>query len=399
MSQPATIQTIPTLFGRANRRAIVALYAASAFLFWAAQYIFLPTLPTYAQTKVGDLATVGIVLSMYGLWQALVRLPLGIASDWLGARKPFIVIGLAFGAVGAWMMATSNDAVGLAIGRAITGASAGTWVVLIVAFSALFPPREAVRASALLTSFNSFGRILATAVNGSLIDLGGYTLPFFVAAGLGLLSAIILFPIDETRRAPKAPSLSGIGGLLMRRDVFLPTMLSTVMQYVLWTTSFGFVLVLAKQLGATNVLQSLIVTLHITITVLGNFIASSRKNPFSNRQLITASFILLFIGTMIAALASSLAMLFVAPIFLGLALGIGYPMLMGMSIERVSDPERTIAMGLHQAIYAIGMFVGPALSGVIADHIGLQPMFAVTAFAGATLGLFGTRWLSDKPMV
>ncbi|CAG0989163.1 partial Inner membrane transport protein YajR, partial [Anaerolineae bacterium] len=291
MSQPATIQPIPTLFGRVNRRAIVALYAASAFLFWAAQYIFLPTLPTYAQTKVGDLATVGIVLSMYGLWQALVRLPLGIASDWLGARKPFIVIGLAFGAVGAWMMATSNDAVGLAIGRAITGASAGTWVVLIVAFSALFPPREAVRASALLTSFNSFGRILATAVNGSLIDLGGYTLPFFVAAGLGLLSAIILFPIDETRRAPKAPSLSGIGGLLMRRDVFLPTMLSTVMQYVLWTTSFGFVLVLAKQLGATNVLQSLIVTLHITITVLGNFIASSRKNPFSNRQLITASFI------------------------------------------------------------------------------------------------------------
>jgi len=32
---------------------------------------------------------------MYGLWQAFVRLPLGIAADWLGWRKPFILVCLA----------------------------------------------------------------------------------------------------------------------------------------------------------------------------------------------------------------------------------------------------------------------------------------------------------------
>jgi len=81
---------------------------------------------------------------MYGLWQALVRIPIGIASDWLGMRKWFMIGGLALSAVGALIMAASNDAAGLAIGRAVTGVSAGAWVVIVVAFSALFPPEEAV---------------------------------------------------------------------------------------------------------------------------------------------------------------------------------------------------------------------------------------------------------------
>ena len=373
----------------------MALYSVAVFFFWAAQYIYLPTLPTYAQSKVNDLSLVGFVLSMYGLWQALIRLPLGIASDWFGWRKPFLIGGLALAGVGAWVMATSDNFAGLAIGRSITGLSAGTWVVLVVAFSALFPPEEAVRASALLTLFNSAGRIVATATTGILTDIGS-TLPFFVATGIGLFSAIIILPVDEPRRPPKAPSIAGIGRLLARRDVMVPTLLSTIAQYALWTTSFGFLTMLAKQLGASNVMQSAVVTLHLVFVVLGNLIVSSQTKRVGTQRLVYASFALLFVGMMIAALAPSLLILFAAPVFIGLALGIGYPVTMGMSIARVDDAERTIAMGLHQAIYATGMFVGPALSGVLADHIGLQPMFGVTAGACLVLGLIGTRYIESK---
>jgi predicted MFS family arabinose efflux permease len=278
----------------------------------------------------------------------------------------------------------------LTLGRAITGVSTGVWVVLVVAFSALFPPEDAVRASSLVMIANSLGRIVATASTGALDDLGGATLVFFVATGLGLLSAILILPIGETRRAPQPPSVRGIGKLLLRRDVLLPTLLSALMQYVLWSTSFGFFAVLAKQLGATSVIQGMIVTLHIVLAMLGNFVVLAQSQRGNAARLVGASFVLLFIGVLIAALAPSLPILFIAPIFTGISLGIGYPVLMGMSIARVADPERTIAMGLHQAIYAIGMFVGPALSGVLADRIGLQPMFGITAFAMLALGIWGT---------
>jgi MFS family permease len=376
-----------------NRRAAIGLYALAVFFFWGSQYIYLPILPTYLQDKVTDLSWVGFVLSMYGLWQALVRIPLGIATDWLGSRKPFLVVGLALGAWGAWMLGTSDDLIGLTLGRAITGVSTGVWVVLVVAFSALFPPEEAVRASSLLMIANSFGRIVATASTGALDQLGGATMPFFVATGLALVAATLILPIGETRRAPHAPSAQSIGALLRRRDVVLPTLLSTLSQYVLWSTSFGFFTVLAKQLGATSVMQGMIVTLHIVLATVGNFVALSLSRRIGTPKILSASFVLLFIGVVIAALASSLPILFLAPMFVGLSLGISYPVTMGMSIERVNEAERATAMSLHQAIYAIGMFVGPALSGIIADQIGLQAMFGITAFASLALGLVGTSKL------
>ena len=374
-----------------NRRVTIALFAIAVCFFWGSQYIYLPTLPTYIQTKTDNLAMVGGVLSMYGLFQLLVRMPLGITADWLGWRKPFSIVGLALGGVGALILANASSAEGLAVGRAITGASAGAWVVIVVAFSALFPPQEAVRASSILMIFNSLGRIIATSTAGWLTDLGGYTLPFFVAAALGFISAIILLPMSEARRPSQTPSLVSIVRLLMRRDVLSPTLLSMVGQYALWTSAFGFFTVLAKQLGATSVLQSALITIHITMAMLGSFLTSRRALRITSHQWVYVSFVLLALGILIAALAPSLMILFIAPVFTGLGMGIGYPVLMGMSIIHVHDTERTMAMSLHQTIYALGMFIGPAISGAIADAIGLQPMFGITAFVTLVLGIAGMR--------
>jgi hypothetical protein len=85
-----------------SRRLTVALFTIAAFLYWVALYLYVPTLPTYVQSKTHNLALVGTVLSMYGLWQAIIRLPLGIVTDWLGWRKPFILIGL--GLAGAYWL-------------------------------------------------------------------------------------------------------------------------------------------------------------------------------------------------------------------------------------------------------------------------------------------------------
>jgi MFS family permease len=380
-----------------NRRVTLTLYLIAVLLFWGGQYIYLSTLPTYAQTKVSDLSAVGFILSMYGLWQALIRIPVGIASDWLGRRKIFIIGGFALSGVGAWIMATSNDALGLAIGRATTGAATGAWVVIIVAVSALFPPEEAVRASSILMVFNSLGRILSTFSAGDLVDNSGYTFPFYAATVLGLLSAALLLPIQETRRPTQPPNLASIFRILVRRDVLAPSLLSAVGQYALWTSAFGFFTVLAKQLGATSISQGAIITIHITLAMIGSFLTSWRRLRITSSHWVYASFGLLASGIAIAAFAPSLTILLIAPIFTGLGMGIGYPVLMGMSIVKIQDSDRTMAMSLHQTIYAIGMFIGPASSGAIADAIGLQPMFAITAGGTLVLGLTGMR-LSERLM-
>jgi DHA1 family multidrug resistance protein-like MFS transporter len=106
-----------------------------------------------------------------------------------------------------------------------------------------------------------------------------------------------------------------------------------------------------------------------------------------------ASFVLIAFGTTWAALSYELPVLFIAPAFLGIGSGIASPALMGLSIENVAGTERTTAMGVHQTIYAIGMFAGPAVSGAIAGAIGIQTMFALTAFMCLALGFCGTSFI------
>jgi MFS family permease len=385
-----------SIAGAGSRRLMAAVVGFAVFLYWMGLYLYVPTLPTYVQSKSDKLALVGVVLAQYGLWQAVVRLPLGIAADWLGWRKPFIVAGFVLVGLGALAMGLAGGVGGLLVGRAITGLAAATWVPLVVLFSSLFPPDEAVRASALLTSVGSVGQVLATVVTGSLNELGGYPLAFFLAAGAAALAMLIVLPTRENRRPPRRPSAGSIGRLVTRRDVLLPAVLAAVSQYANWAATFSFTPILARQLGATDVTQSLLVSMHIGVVTLGNLAATAIAGRIGARRLVILSFVFTSLGLGGAALASSLPLLFVAQFCMGLSQGVGYPVLMGMSIEHVADGERTTAMGLHQAVYAIGMFSGPSLSGILSDAMGIQPMFGVTAVACLAVGLVVPRWLVGR---
>lgn len=379
-----------------SQRLMIALYATAVFLYWMALYLYVPTLPTYVQSKSDSLARVGVVLSMYGLWQAIVRLPLGITADWLGWRKPFIVVGFILAGLGAWIMGTAEGVNGLIVGRAITGLAAATWVPLVVVFSGLFPPDEAVQASALLTAVGAVGRVLAMSVTGSLNSLGGYSLAFFLAAGMAALAILIVLPAWEERRPPQRPSLDSIGVLITRSDVLLPSLLAALSQYANWAITFGFMPILARQVGATDVMQSALLSMHTGVVILGNLLTTAIVRRLGARRMVYLSFALLSAGIGGAALAPSLPLIFVCQFWIGLAQGFSYPLLMGMSIQHVVDAERTTAMGLHQAVYAIGMFGGPWLSGILADAMGIRPMFGGTAVVCLILSGFITRLLTER---
>jgi MFS family permease len=100
------------------------------------------------------------------------------------------------------------------------------------------------------------------------------------------------------------------------------------------------------------------------------------------------------------ALAPSAPFLFGGTMCMGFAFGVVYPILMGMSIQAVDVTERTTAMGIHQSLYAIGMFTGPWVSGMLADRIGIRNTFLLTAgFYALAVSFFISllRTSAEKP--
>jgi len=53
---------------------------------------------------------------------------------------------------------------------------------------------------------------------------------------------------------------------------------------------------------------------------------------------------------------------------------------MALSIRAVAPQQQATAMGVYQAIYAIGMLMGPLVSGSLADSQGLDSVFYLSAF-------------------
>ncbi len=382
----------------ATRRRLILQSVGGAFFYWVSLYIFVPTLPVYAQSKTGSLALVGLARAQYGLWQAVLRFPLGLGADWLGRRKPFILVGFILIILGAWIMRSAAGITGIAVGRAVTGLAASSWVVMVVAYSGLFPPADATRAAATLTLVNSLAQGVASLASGPLTELGGYAAGFtaaMAAAGVGLLAWL---PGSEPRLPPLRLSFTSIRRLVLRKDVLGPALLNAVQLYAVFAAIFGFTPILAERFGATAIQIGLLTTTNIAANVVGNLLASAFVRRAGERLLVTASFILMAAGMALTAAAPGLAWLYAAQALMGVGGGIGYPLLLGLSIQNVEEGERNTAMGLHQAVYGIGMFAGPWLSGLLAVPLGVQPMFAVTAGAVLGIGLLGNWRLNRKPI-
>ncbi len=354
-------------------------FVAATLLYWISLYLYVPTLPTYVQLRTIDLAVVGTVLSMYGLWQAFVRIPIGVGVDRHGRGKPFIILGFVFSLSGALVLSVGQNAVSLAIGRALTGVAAGTWVPLIAVFSGFFEPKRAVFATSLLTFSASIGRVISTSMNGFLIELGGYRLSFLLAAAAAGCAIIIIAILPEKKRSTGEVSFRRIGLLFKRIDVMLPSCISLVGQIGNWAITFGFLPILAGQLGAGDVTKSLLVSLNLAALTVGNLFNTMIVSRVRHSLLLLVSISFFSGAVVLSAVSNRIELLLVATAVMGLANGFSYPTLMGLSIHSVEQNFRTSAMGIHQSVYAIGMFTGPWIGGIIAEASGIRIMFGAAA--------------------
>ena len=109
---------------RAEKRAASGL-AAIFGLRMLGMFLILPVFALYAEDLPGgdNHTLVGLALGIYGLTQAILMIPFGMASDRIG-RKKVIIFGLIVFALGSFLAATATDITWTIAGRALQGAGA-----------------------------------------------------------------------------------------------------------------------------------------------------------------------------------------------------------------------------------------------------------------------------------
>jgi DHA1 family tetracycline resistance protein-like MFS transporter len=137
----------------------------------------------------GDLAvTVGWLTAAYGICQLIAALGLGVLSDRFG-RRPILFICLLGSVIGYVIFGLGGSLWLLFLGRIIDGLTGGNISVLFGYIADITEPEQRGRYFGILGSAAGVGTLIGSAVGGLLATIS-YSVPFFVAAGLFLLTLI-----------------------------------------------------------------------------------------------------------------------------------------------------------------------------------------------------------------
>lgn len=363
---------------------------AATVAFWASLYLYVSILSPYAETVGASLTLVGLIVSSYGFSQLVLRIPIGIWSDRLGRRKPFIVAGFAAaGAAGAWLAAASGPW-GVLGARTLSGVAATMWVVLTVLFAGYFPPERAGYAMSLLTFSMTAAQLCATLVGGLMAEAWGWRAPFWGAVGVAAVGLALTLRLREGSTKAVGLSFGELARVGSERSLLLFSFLGALHQFNTWVTLYGFTPNHAVALGASKAALGWLSFVSAAPIALASLASGTWVIRFlSERQMVLAGFAVTAAATVAIPLAPSLEVLFVSQFLGGFGRGLVFPVLMGLVVKSVPPEKRATAMGFFQSIYALGMFAGPALAGVVAEWWGLAGAFtaaAVVTLAGLAIG-------------
>lgn len=158
-------------------------------------------------------------INIYLLTSTIATILVGKLSDMFG-RKPFILIGILFFMLGAFLTGTSDNVYQFIIYRGIQGIGAG--IIQSTAFTAvgdLFPPRERGKWMGLMTAVFGFSSVLGPTLGGYLVDHIDWHWLFWIFLPLGVVAFIMILTLFPKVDRKHGQSVDYVGSLFLTTTI------------------------------------------------------------------------------------------------------------------------------------------------------------------------------------
>ena len=360
----------------ASNRKSIFFFCIVNFLWWIGLYLYVPVLPVYIQAGGASLDMVGVVLSAYAMPQVLFRIPIGIWSDRLGRRKPLVAGGIIFTSLGALGLGLTAAPWLLFLSRFTTGIGAAAWVVFPLYFTAYFPTDDSGRAIGLINFVRSVALIAATLGGGFMAEEFGLSRPFYVAALLGVFALLALLMTKESPISRAlAPSWRGSLSVATRPMLLTVSLLAILLHFAVFTGVFGFIPIYAAGIGASSSGLGIITMINLGSSAIGALVSVWAWERLGYRSTMILSALLIGGSLFAIPFITAIPVLMAVQVSCGLGSGLLMTLFMVLSIRGLPPEQQATAMGVFQAVYAVGMLAGPLTSGFLGSSLGLSAVF------------------------
>lgn len=349
-------------------------------------FLILPVFAVHAPQLRGgaDLTLVGVALGAYGLTQAFLHVPYGVAADRYG-RKRVIVIGLIVFAAGSFVAAMAQDIWLTIFGRSLQGAGAISAAVMALAADLT---REEHRTKTMAIIGASIGLMFALSLVGAptlyrWIGMPGIFALTGALALAGIWIVLKLVPLEPAQHTARGEAIDRAALAPVLRNIELVRL------------NFGILVLHAVQMAMFVVVPPLLVgraglpiaehwKVYLPV-VLASFalmvppLLAAERHGRSRRLFLGSIGLLVAVQVGLTWWATTLGMI----VTLLLGFFVAFNLLeaaIPALVTRVAPPQaRATALGVYNTTQAFGLFAGGALGGALAKHFGPNAVFAMCA--------------------
>jgi len=347
-------------------------------------FLILPVFALYAQTLEGYTPRLaGLALGIYGLTQACLQLPFGIASDRFG-RKPVIAAGLVLFAIGSVVAALADSMLGVLIGRALQGAGAvSAAVTALVADLTRETQRTKAMAMIGITVGASF--LISIPLGSALNTIVGVPGIFWLTAVLAVAGMLILwFAVPTPARAgrrERAPVLRELGAVLRDRELLRLNIGIFALHAALTATFVVLPTALVEQAGLpANEHAALYLPLMLLSALpLFPIISLAERRGWQRGVFAGAVLVLCLAQAALSLQNGSLLGIGAALLVFFIAFNILEASLPSLVSKMAPAAAKGAAIGVYSTFQFLGAFVGGDRGGWLHQHYGAAAVFAGAA--------------------
>jgi DHA1 family multidrug resistance protein-like MFS transporter len=361
--------------------------------------IVIPILPFYIENMGAGGTELGLLVASYAVMRLICGPVWGSLSDRIG-RKPVLLIGILGYAITMIWFGLATELWMLFAARILSGIlSSATAPTTMAYIGDSTPADERGGGMGMLGAAGGIGTILGPALGGF---MGGTSLsvPFFIAAGLSVLSLLLALiflpeslPTESRRKSVEKESLLDLRlwvqtirsplGML-----FLLTFISTC-GLMIYSSVFGLYALERFEYGPQEV-GVMMMVLGLVSALTQGMLAGPLTKRWGEKVIIQGGLLASALGFGWLLLANHYVTILLATAFFGLGIALQVPALTSLTSKRAIIPQG-IAMGLSNSFISLGRIVGPMFAGAIFDLDIRLPYLsgAVILGMGFVVGLLG----------
>ncbi|MCE5170396.1 MFS transporter [Paenibacillus profundus] len=345
--------------------------------------LFIPVVPYFTEQYQMSSTTLGILFGSYAAALFLTTPIFGRITDRLGRRKT-IILGLICMVAATLLFVFSQTTMTLILARFIQGlAAAASWTAALALLADLFPgPMRGAVMGIAMTGISS-GSLLGAPIGGWLFEVGDHHTPFWFAMGLTTLISILVFVLLREPKRMDRPAEGGTFSLLRHRTVLFIacvillaettlTMLEPLLPVYVTERFQLSPLTLGLLFGAMTLCYGLIAPISGSLAV--------RYNPF---RLMLFGLAGLAITLPLIVMASTVPLMMLAGCLIGAAVGFTLsptlPTLGSIVDKDDAGGDYGAAYALFNMIHAVGMMLGPVVSGVLTDTLSVTTSLVIVS--------------------